>query len=179
MPAGDIMACMSKKNAGSNVGGIIVVVVVAATLFGLIGFNVYSSMRAGSAGTDWSAREVALACTSDVATKFHIHPELRIVIGGKDEPIPSDVGVEPGCLRAIHTHDEIGIIHVEAPEPKDFTLSDFFAVWNKDFSRNSILGHRADDDHEVVLTVNGEPNDQFENLVLKDKDKIVIEYRRK
>lgn len=38
----------------------------------------------------------------------------------------------------IHTHDDTGIIHIESPVKRDFTLADFFAVWNKPFSKDQI-----------------------------------------
>jgi hypothetical protein len=128
------------------------------------------------ATTERTAREVALTCTTDMATEFHIHPVLDIYINGEKQLIPANVGITPNCMYSLHTHTPDGIIHVEAPEKKDFTLSDFFAVWDKPFSKDQIFEHAADATHRIRMTVNGEEVDTFENTLLVDQDLIVIYY---
>lgn len=126
-----------------------------------------------------STREVALLCTTDMATKFHIHPELQITIGGVLQRIPAEIGIQPSCMNSIHTHSADGVLHVESPVQKDFTLGDFFAVWHKDFSKDKILDATTSPTTEIVVTVNGNRVDTYENTVLRDKDKIVISYQKK
>lgn len=123
-----------------------------------------------------STREVALLCTTDMATQFHIHPVLKIVINGEEQIIPAEIGIQPTCMNSLHTHDATGTLHVEAPEKRDFTLGDFFAVWQKPFSQNELLDFKADATHKVSLTVNGAEVDTFENTILNDLDHIVISY---
>lgn len=110
-------------------------------------------------------------------TQFHIHPHLKIIINGTEQIIPANIGITLACMHPIHTHDASGTLHVESPEQRDFTLGDFFAVWQKPFSHDQILGYKADGGHEIVMTVDGQPSSRFENLVFKDKEEIVIEYR--
>lgn len=124
-----------------------------------------------------TSREVALECTSDMATKFHIHPELRILINGEEIEIPSNVGIKPTCMNALHTHNDMPIIHVESPVQKDFTLGDFFAVWDKSFNSMQILDFVATEEGQIRVTVNGQTSDSYENIILRDKDKIVIEVK--
>lgn len=124
-----------------------------------------------------TSREVALTCTTDMATQFHIHPDLTIMIKGVPMVLPPDIGIRPNCMNSIHTHDSTGQVHVEAPVQKDFTLSDLFAVWRKDFSKSQILEHVADAQHEIVVTVDGKRVDTYENTLLKDGEKIVISYQ--
>src|SRR5207244_304602 len=97
----------------------------------LIFKNPSSSLPSLSSKTN---REVVLACTTDMATQFHIHPHLDIVILGQKQEIPADIGIVAGCMNPIHTHDQSGQIHIESPEKRDFILADFFAVWNKTFT---------------------------------------------
>lgn len=125
-----------------------------------------------------STREIAFGCTSDELTKFHIHPHLTIIIDGKEWVIPADIGITPDCQRAIHTHDTSGTIHIESPVVRDFVLGDFFAVWGETFSQNQILDHKADATHAVTMTVDGQLSAEYGNLVLKDNQQIVIEYRK-
>lgn len=160
--------------------GVIITLVATAALIFLI---IFAGGKAGEKKveryTNMTSREVAVLCTTDMATAFHIHPEIYIKINGEDMPLPENIGIKPTCMNSIHTHDGGGIVHVEAPVQKDFTIGDFFAVWDKTFTKDQILDSRVDATHEIVVAVNGEPVDTFENTLLADKDKIVIEYKAK
>lgn len=124
-------------------------------------------------------RELAMSCTTDMATEFHIHPKLIITIDGKDQPIPSGIGIKNGCMNPLHTHDEPGVIHVESPEPRDFMLGDWFAVWGKAFTKDQILDAKVDEKHSIRVRVNGQEVDTFEQTVLRDAEQIVISYEEK
>lgn len=126
-----------------------------------------------------TSREIALRSTTDMATEYHIHPELSIFVNGEEVFVPNNLGVTNVGMTAIHTHDEKGVIHVEAPIKKDFTLGDFFAVWGKNFSSTQLLDKTVDENSEIVVTVNGKKVDTYENTILRDKDKIVINYQNK
>ena len=121
-------------------------------------------------------RQVALICTTDMATQFHIHPILRIIANGKPQEIPANIGIKGGCMNPLHTHDASGVLHVESPEKRDFTVADFFAVWGQPFSKDQILNYKADAMHPIRTSVNGTSVDTNENTVLRDKDQIVITY---
>lgn len=123
-----------------------------------------------------TTREVAMICTTDMATRFHIHPNLSIIISDEVQTIPAQIGIKAGCMNPLHTHDASGKIHVESPVKRDFTLGDFFAVWGETFSADQILEYKVDDTHVIRVTVNGTQNQDFENLVLDDNDQIVISY---
>lgn len=150
--------------------------VFAISILVVIGFLfLLTKIDTGQKSTELSSREVALSCTTDMATAFHIHPELKIFINGQEVVIPENIGIKPYCMNALHTHDDLPLIHVESPVQKDFTLGDFFAVWEKNFNSMEILDFKATEAGQVKITVNGEEVDTFENTILRDKDKIVIE----
>lgn len=138
------------------------------------------SVRSGSEPpkplSEKTNREVALTCTTDMATEFHIHPTLEIIVNGEPQTIPANIGVRPSCMNSIHTHTADGLLHVEAPEKRDFTLADFFAVWDKPFSKNQVLEYVSGDSHAVHVTVDGKEVYTFEDTVLKEKEKIIITY---
>jgi hypothetical protein len=113
------------------------------------------------------------------ALAMHIHPVLSITIDGQSQPVPANIGVEPNCMRAIHTHDDTGKIHVEYPENYDFKLSDFFSVWQQPFSQTEILDKKVDGTHTLTMTVDGKPSTEFGNLLLKDNQQIAIHYDTK
>lgn len=128
----------------------------------------------------------------------HIHPTLQIVIEGLDFAIPADIGLTDARHFNPHTHDDTGVLHIgEGPvsgidppdaSPRLTTLEDFFDVWrttnigtsrnNPDafFSQNQILDRVADAHHAVRMTVNGQPNFEFEQYSPHDVDEIVISY---
>ncbi len=124
-------------------------------------------------------RQLALSCTTDMFTTFHIHPHLQILVNGQQQDIPANIGISLACMHPIHTHDATGTLHVESPEPRDFTLADFFAVWGKTFNQNQVLGSAIDSSHIIKVTVDGAQVDTYENMVLRDKNQIVISYEAK
>lgn len=118
-------------------------------------------------------------CINHVNLSLHIHPHLEIVINGEKQVIPANLGVLPGCMRPVHTHDQTGTIHIEWKRPRDFVLADFFRVWGETFNQNQILDSQVDENHELIMTVNGQRSEEYENLVMKDGDRIVIVYQEK
>ena len=147
--------------------GFVIVVV------GLFAWSNVATRHKSSSRTD---REVALTCTTDMATQFHIHPILKIIVNGHEQTISANIGIQPACMNSLHTHDTTGVIHVESPERRDFTLADLFAVWKQTFTKDQILAFKVDDTHRIRVTVNGKEVDTYENTVLRDKDQIVISY---
>lgn len=162
---------MSKNDSPSLTWWILGIIAVA-----LMGLGVLVFTNAQKPKTN---REVALTCTTDMATQFHIHPYLEIMINGQAQEIPANIGVIAGCMNPLHTHDATGKIHVESPEERDFTLGDFFAVWNKTFTKEQILDEKADETHIIKETVNGNEVQDYENTILRDGDRIVIYYEEK
>ncbi|MFY9457492.1 MAG: hypothetical protein WAP23_00990 [Candidatus Spechtbacterales bacterium] len=108
--------------------------------------------------------DVTNACVNHGGISMHIHADLRIVINGDAEVIPENIGVTPGCMRPLHTHDSTGRLHIEFPRQHNFILGEFFKIWDKPFPS------------EISMTVNGEDNAEFGNLILKDGDRIEIRY---
>jgi hypothetical protein len=42
------------------------------------------------------------------------------------------------CFYWLHTHAADGIIHIESPVRRTYTLGDFFDVWGQDLTRNRV-----------------------------------------
>jgi len=76
-----------------------------------------------------------IACGNAVET-YHVHAHVSIFLNGdqlifpKLVGIPTTNGVEK-CHYIIHTHDETGEIHVEAPAAGTFTLGQLFDIWGQ------------------------------------------------
>ena len=150
-------------------------VIVIALLLVAGGFIFFS--RSPEAPTSQlSNRELALKCDAEMAGGFHIHPILQIVANGENVPMPIGIGIQPTCMSALHTHSADGVVHVESPEKRDYTLADFFAVWGQPFSKDEVLSYKVDATHRIRITVDGKEVDTFENTILRDKENIVISY---
>lgn len=113
-------------------------------------------------------------------TGIHWHPELSIIIQGKKQEIPANIGL--GVVeKPIHTHDSTGQIHLEFQglvRKNDIKLGKFFDVWGKKFNRNQIFDYANGNEGIIKMFVNGKPNEEFENYIMNDKDKIEIRYEK-
>lgn len=156
---------------------LIVLILSVAVVFGIIYLVNKNEEARIERYVELSSREVALLCTTDMATEYHIHPLLKIYINKKEVIVPANTGITNNCMNSIHTHEEPNVLHVEAPVQKDFTLGDFFAVWGQPFDSEHLVDFVADKKGEIAMTVNGVVVDTFENTILKDGDKIVVEAR--
>ncbi len=80
-------------------------------------------------------------CQSSEQVSYHVHTLLEIYVRGEKVKIPASIGIIPGhCMYWLHTHDETGLIHIEAPRQMRFTLGQFFDVWGQRLSSNNVLG---------------------------------------
>ena len=87
-----------------------------------------------------------IQCLRSEQVAFHIHAHLTIFDDGVAQRVPYAVGIERpqttstpqgifvgggSCLHWLHTHAADGIIHIESPVVRTFTLGDFFDVWGQ------------------------------------------------
>ncbi|MEP6779455.1 MAG: hypothetical protein ABJC26_06160 [Gemmatimonadaceae bacterium] len=98
-----------------------------------------------------------ISCDGMEGQRLHIHQHLVILDHGKPVPIPANVGQVPakGCLYWVHTHTPDGIIHIEAPLDRKFTLGNFFAIWGQPLSRTHVATAIASKGTTVTVWVNG------------------------
>jgi hypothetical protein len=108
-----------------------------------------------------------IRCQTSEQTVLHIHSHLTIFINGAQRQVPAGVGI-PGsrtvqsaqgpvaqggsCLYWLHTHAPDGIIHVESPIHRTYTLGDFFDEWGQPLGPSTlgpVNGH-------VVAIYNGQ-----------------------
>ena len=82
-----------------------------------------------------------IECQAGEQLAFHVHAHLFILLDGVPQPVSARVGIVaklPPCIYWLHTHDRSGIIHIEAPAPRKFTLGEFFDTWGRPLSRNGV-----------------------------------------
>jgi hypothetical protein len=78
---------------------------------------------------------------------FHIHTHLQIYVDGQQRALPPGIGVVPPLqvqqtaqgpfvvggagFYWLHTHDDSGVVHVESPVQRPFTLGELFDLWGQ------------------------------------------------
>lgn len=87
--------------------------------------------------------------------KVHIHAHLALFYKGERVAVPYGIGIV-GPFRAengfvgsgkaiywLHTHDATGIIHVESPDDRKYTLGNFFNIWGQPLGENEVAGMKG------------------------------------
>ncbi len=96
-----------------------------------------------------------IKCEPLEGSVFHIHAHLSVIVDGKQLQVPRRIGIlrraQPPCLYALHTHDATGIIHVEAPTVRNFTLGQFFGIWGIPLTGSKIATNHG----RVIVYIDG------------------------
>jgi hypothetical protein len=66
----------------------------------------------------------------------HYHAHLTLLRNGRQVKVPAQIGIDIAdqCLYWLHTHDATGIMHIESPDTRTYTLGQFFDVWHQPLS---------------------------------------------
>ncbi len=121
-------------------------------------------------------KNAQLEALSAEGNVLHIHQHLDITINGQNIIVPANIGIATTFISPLHTHDTGGIIHIESPVNKDFTLGQFFTEWGIKFDDSCISTFCTDDSHKIVVGVNSQPVSNPKDYVLKSHDEIHIWY---
>ena len=114
---------------------------------------------AGTATAATGKNVDGISCQASEQTIFHIHAHLTILVNGSPRQVPAGIGI-PGargqktaqgpfigsgtCFYWLHTHAADGIIHIESPVHRTYTLGDFFDEWGQPLGPNQagpVKGH--------------------------------------
>lgn len=98
-----------------------------------------------------------IRCDRMEGTAFHIHQHLAINDHGKPLMIPDDVGrpIIAGCLYWLHTHTPDGVVHIESPAVRAFTLGQFFKIWGEPLSTTQAGSAKLRRGEKMTVWVNG------------------------
>ncbi|HEY4371104.1 MAG TPA: hypothetical protein VGN52_04125 [Burkholderiales bacterium] len=83
--------------------------------------------------------------------KVHVHAHLSLFYKGEQIAVPQGIGiVQPqerdgfvgggSAIYWLHTHDATGIIHVESPDSRKYTLGQFFDIWGQPLAADDVAG---------------------------------------
>ena len=104
-----------------------------------------ADLAPAAAGTGGGSVD-GIQCLGTEQLLFHIHAHLTIFVKGVARKVPYGIGISSGqvqntpqgsfvsngsCFYWLHTHAADGIVHIESPEQRTFTLGNFFDVWSQ------------------------------------------------
>ena len=99
---------------------------------------------------------------------YHIHVHLQVYVNGAPRALPGAIGMlDPvsqntaygpffsaqKCIYWLHTHASDGIIHIESPTARIYTLGQFFDEWRQPLSPSAVAGNSG----KVTAIVDGKP----------------------
>ena len=95
----------------------------------------------------------SIRCEASEQVTYHIHAHLAVFVNGAARSIPYGIGVvtpavtqttqgpfaqATRCYYWLHTHASDGIIHVESPTQRQYTLGDVFAIWGQPLGKKQV-----------------------------------------
>lgn len=130
---------------------------------------------AGLAGLDDRLRPLGLDALRSEGQVVHIHQHLDLWVNGKKIAIPESIGIQnDSYITSLHTHDPSGLIHIESPEERSFSLGEFFGVWGVRLDAKCIAD-LCDPNNGLKMWVNGKRyNGNPADLQLKSHQEIAL-----
>lgn len=156
------------RPSGLTVGIVVGVLVIVAAVV-LINLSLPAPVHRtylaslASAATGSTAVDGA-TCGGTAPLVYHWHSHVAIYVDGQLRSIPAGVGIAPPrvliagaeegrCVYPTHTHTPDGIIHIESPTRRLFTLGNFFDVWHQPLSPTRVGPVRG----RLTVFVDGRP----------------------
>jgi hypothetical protein len=141
----------SRRNLLALVAGTAAVVLIVVSVMAYVAIKAATGGPVTPAGNPLLSAN-PIPCDQLEHTQVHYHAYLQIVAGGSIVPIPTTVGRTASCYYWLHMHsNEQGMIHIEAPADRAFTLGDFFWVWGAWSGTHQLLDTR----HVSTMTLSG------------------------
>jgi hypothetical protein len=143
---------------------------------GLLAFAIWSTIpRSTSAGPVIDG----VQCNTSEQLAYHIHQHLAIYDAGQPVTVPEGIGIDQknNCIYWLHTHDTTGVIHVESPSQKQYTLGTFFDIWGQKIDGVTFLTHGIAAGHSVRAytgssVYHGDPR----NILVTPHKLVTLEY---
>ncbi len=118
--------------------------------------------------TSQGATVDGIQCAPVEQLVYHIHSHLQVYVDGNPRTLPAAIGMvgpvseqtpygpfwgAQQCYYWLHTHATDGVIHIESPSVRIYTLGNFFDEWNQPLSRTAVAGEKG----KVTAFLNGKP----------------------
>ena len=104
-----------------------------------------------------AVRAAGLPMLSEEGNVMHIHAHLDVSVDGQPVVVPGGIGIGGSNqgISPLHTHNASGVIHIESPVNRAYTLGEFFTEWDVSLSPDNVGGLRAGDGKTLRVFVNG------------------------
>jgi hypothetical protein len=121
---------------------------------------------------------LGLPALASEGTELHIHAHLDVFVDGRRVVVPAGIGIDPGgsFISPLHTHDSTGVIHVESPTVRPFTLGEFFGVWGVRLGHGCLGGYCATQGRVLHVYADGRPVSDPDRLFLAEHEEIVVAF---
>jgi hypothetical protein len=132
-----------------------------------------------TAGLRARLNALGLPALAQEGTALHIHQHLDVSVDGRRVTVPAGIGIDEleGFISPLHTHDESGVIHVESPDVRTFTLGQFFAVWGVRLTPRCLGGYCTTGSRSLSVFVDGKRFSGDPRLLpLAEHEEIVVAY---
>jgi hypothetical protein len=122
----------------------------------------------GSPATTGTSTVDGIKCGSTEQLAYHIHAHLAVYVNGRLYSLPAGIGI-PGssveqtsqgpvaaggqCIYWLHTHSSDGVIHIESPTQRIYTLGDFFDEWHQPLTQIRVGAASG----KITAFLNGKP----------------------
>jgi hypothetical protein len=111
-------------------------------------------------------------------TVLHIHEHLDVYVDGRRVTVPAGIGIDAadGFISPLHPHDESGVVHVESPTVRTFTLAQFFGVWGVRLTPRCLGGYCTAGGKRVWIFVDGRRVHDPGRVALREHQEIAVAY---
>jgi hypothetical protein len=108
-----------------------------------------------------------IQCQTSEQVAYHIHAHLAIFADGQSRTVPLGIGIPSpqvdnstgtpfvvggSCFYWLHAHTADGVIHIESPDQRTYTLGNWFDIWGQPLSTTQVAGDKG----AVTAYVNGQ-----------------------
>jgi hypothetical protein len=99
-----------------------------------------------------------IQCAPVEQLAYHIHSHLQVYVDGQPRALPAAIGMlgpvaqqtaygpfygAQQCIYWLHTHASDGVIHIESPTKRVYTLGNFFDEWHQPLSRSQVASAKG------------------------------------
>jgi len=104
-------------------------------------------------------RALGLPALGREGSALHIHQHLDVFVHGRRITVPAGIGISgaEGFISPLHTHDASGVVHVESPQVRTFTLGELFGVWGVRLTPRCLGGYCAGGSDRLRVFADGRP----------------------
>jgi hypothetical protein len=160
----------NRRRLGFLLASLAALLVIAGTVFvvNLVSAN-GPTLLASTDGQGQGQPVDGISCDTSEQVVYHIHAHLAVYTNGEARIIPEGIGIVPPtevvqtsagpfvaagkCFYWLHSHTADGIIHVESPSQRVYTLGNYFDIWNQPLSATQVGPAHG----QVTAYVDGQP----------------------